>query len=421
MKEKTSQFTWNPGEAPPVIQEHSRAKLDVLRSYLRAYFDRLNSSPNREEFKLDLVDGFSGGGVFRDGDQVVAGTPLIMLEEAEKARKRLNRNRKKPLLIDCTCYFVDVNASHTDHLRMVLADHGYVVDDDKIVLRNNRFEDEVDSILANIKRRQPRAGRAIFLLDQTGFSQVELALVARILRELPTAEVILTFAADALVNHLVETPSMIKMVSPLELTDSKIRDLLHVKGGDGGKALVQRTLREHIRFVTGAPYDTPFFIRPQKSRRALWFVHLSKHPTARDVMIQCHWETQNKFEHYGSGDFQMLGWDALNSGTLPLFHFEDLEAEVMKEQLLSSMPSELYSLVSDEPITLDTMRHAFANRTAARFSDLDGVVLRLFQEKEFDILSPEGKKRSRSLQHIRPTDLIALPDTLLLPGFSRLR
>ena len=419
-KEKSLQFRWHPDESPPVLEEHSRAKLDVLRSYLRAYFDRLNSIPHREDFKLDLVDGFCGGGTFQDGDQIVAGTPLIMLEELDSAKKRLNRNRTKPLHFDCKCYFVDVNASHTDHLRKVLAERGYEVDNDKIVLRNSRFEDEFESILTNIRQRHPRAGRAIFLLDQTGFRQVELALVARILRKLPTAEVILTFAADALVNHLAQTPSLIKAVSPLQLTESQIHDFLQFKDGDGGKALVQRTLREHIRIVTGAPYDTPFFIRPRQSRRALWFLHLSQHPTARDVMIRCHWEIQNMFEHYGSGDFDMLGWDALSSGNLPLFHFEDFEAKQMKEQLLGSMPRELFSLVSEAPITVDGMRHMFANRTAARFSDLDEVVLRLFQEKEFDILNPDGKKRSRNLKRLSPTDRIALPDTLLFPSFSRL-
>ena len=78
-------------------------------------------------------------------------------------------------------------------------------------------------------------------------------------------------------------------------------------------------LRDHIRVGTGAAYDTPFFIRPKRSRRALWFVHLSRHPVARDVMVQCHWNNFNTFEHYGSGSLDMMGWDPLSSGQLPLF------------------------------------------------------------------------------------------------------
>ena len=250
---------------------------------------------------------------------------------------------------------------------------------------------------------------------------MELALVARILQKLPTAEVILTFAADALTNFLAQTPAFIRAVSPLELTERQIGDLIDLREGDGGRALVQRVMRKHIRSITAATYDTPFFIRPKPSRRALWFIHLSRHPTARDVMINCHWDNFNTFEHYGSGDFHMLGWDALNTGTLPLFNFEKLDAEQMREALLNSMPSELYALAAESPITVDTMRHMFANRTAARFSDLDKTVLDLAREREFDILNPNGKIRSRELTRLAPTDLIAIPAMRKFPEFSRPR
>ena len=392
-----------------------------MRSYLRAYLDKLNVNPYREEFKLDLVDGFAGGGTFLDEGTIISGTPLIMLEESERAKERLNKDRVNPLRFDCKYYFVDKESAHIDHLRKVLDERGYQVDGKTIVVNNDRFEEAFDGIIAEIRRRQPRAGRSIFLLDQTGFSQVALALVSRIFSELPAAEVILTFAADALVNHLAESPALIKATAPLELTESRIRELVEHKDGDGGRAFVQRALRGHIRVVTGATYDTPFFVRPRQSRRALWFLHLSRHPTARDVMIQRHWDISNTFEHYGPGDFGMLGWEALNSRTLPLFHFEEHEAQQMQEQLLNSMPGELFSLASDNPLTVDAMRHMLANRTTARFSDLDKTVLKLFREKEINILGPDGKVRSRTLRRLLPDDRIAFSDTLLLPGFSRRR
>ena len=412
-------FRWHPDESPPPIKAHSKAKLDVLRSYLHAYFDRLNVKPYREEFKLDLVDGFAGGGTFLDDGNTVSGTPLIMLEESEKAKKRLNQGRVNPLRFDCKYYFVDKESAHTDHLKKVLNERGYQVDGKTIVVSNNRFEVVIGNIISEIRRRQPRAGRSIFLLDQAGFSKVALDLVAQIFGELQAAEVILTFAADALVNHLEKEPSRIKEIASLKLTESQIRELIGYRDGNGGRALVQRTLRDHIRIVTGANYDTPFFIRPRQSRRALWFLHLSKHPTARDVMIQCHWDISNIFEHYGSGDFGMLGWEALHSRTLPLFHFTELDAQGMREQLLNSMPRELFRLASENPVTVDAMRHMLANRSAARFSDLDNTVLSLVREREFKILDPNGRERSRTLRHLRPSDRIALPDMLLLPGISR--
>ena len=412
-------FEWHPDEPPPSIEEHSKAKLTVLRAYLRAYFDKLNVNPSREEFKLDLVDGFAGGGTFLDRGEILSGTPLIMLEETEKARERLNRNRIKTLNFDCKYYFVDVEPAHTDHLRGVLTERGYQVDGDRIVVSNGRFEDELGRILNDIGQRQPRAGRAIFLLDQTGFSQVALDSIRRIFNELAAAEVILTFAADTLVNHLAEMPALVKAVAPLELTEPQIHELIQHRDGNGGRGLVQRTLRDQIRIRTGATYDTPFFIKPRLSRRALWFVHLSRHPIARDVMIQCHWNIQNTFEHYGPGDFGMLGWDALNSQTLPLFHFEQLESQQLQEQLLGSMPSKLFSLASDQPVSVDVMRHRLANETAARFSDLDQAILTLAHEREIEILNSDGKARSRNQKRLRANDLITFPETLLLPGISR--
>ena len=411
-------FRWHPNERPPPIEDHSKAKLDILRNYLRAYFDRLNSNPYREEFKLDLVDGFAGGGTFLDRDEIVPGTPLIMLEEAEAASERLNRGRAKPLHFNCKHYFVDKEERHTEHLRKVLAERGHPIDDEKVVVVNSLFQDVVGKIIKQILSRQPKAGRAIFLLDQTGFAQMPLDIVAQIFHSLPAAEVILTFAADALTNYLSDRLPQIKAVAPLGFTDSQIRDLIAFRE-NGEKALAQRTLRNHIRALTGATYDTPFFLRPKKSRRALWFLHLSRHPTARDVMMQVHWKSLNRFEHYGSVGFGMLGWDALRSETLPLFHFGEMESETLRNQLLSSMPRELFSVVSEEPITVDAMRHRFANQTAALRSDLDATVLALCREGEFAILDPDGKARSRAAKQLRHTDWIALPATPLLPGFSR--
>ena len=413
-------FTWHPNEPPPRIEEHSKAKLAVLRSYLRAYFDRLGTVHARDEFRLDLVDGFAGGGTFRDGDSIESGTPLIMLEEYEAARDRLNQGRTKPLHFDLKFYFVDVRRDHADHLRKVLAEREYQVDGDKIAVYDSSFECVADGIIAEVLRRQPRAGRAIFLLDQTGFKQVDLALVARILKKLPRAEVILTFASDALINFLTDRPQLINAVAPLELTQSQIQEMIEFRSGDGGRALAQRVLREHFRITTAATYYTPFFIRPKQSRRALWFLHLSRHPIARDVMIQCHWDNSNIFEHYGSGDFDMLGWDALHTGNLPLFNFTDFDAERMREQLLHSMPLKLHALAAGEPITIDAVRHMLANKTAARFSDLDKIVLSLAREREFNILGPNGKVRSRNLTRLDPTDRIAIPAQRLFPGFSRL-
>lgn len=417
----SNQFKWHPDDQPPHIELHSEAKLKVLRSYLRAYFDRLNVNPNRDQFRLDLVDGFAGGGIFSKGHEVISGTPLIMLEEANAAKIRLNENRRKPLRVDCKFYFVDEEQAHTDHLRKVLSDRDYNLDEEQIVIQTGLFEKKVSEIIKEIRKRQPQSGRAIFLLDQTGYSQVPLALVSRIFRELRAAEVILTFAVDSLVNFLRNPDDLTQALMRLQLGDDKKRELILSHDGDDSKALAQRILRDHVRQITGSKFDTPFFINPETSRRALWFLHLSNHPTARDVMIKQHWSNFNNCLHFGIGGFGMLGFDAiLDKRTIPLFRFNEVDALNLHQQLLEALPEELFGHVSEQPISIDALHHLIANDTAAKFSDLDKIILKLFRENEFEILNSQGKVRSRSsLQHLSPTDQIALPSTLLLPGFSR--
>lgn len=176
--------------------------------------------------------------------------------------------------------------------------------------------------------------------------------MARVLRELPAAEVILTFGADSLINHLSLTDQIIKPLARLELSNAQIEQLI-------------------------------------ENRASL----------------------------------NMMGWDPLREPlpSLPLFSFKDLDRETMLDDLLNTLPNELFAYASDAPVAVETVHRQLANRTAASFADLDEIVLRLRQEGEVRILRPDGKARSRSLKRLRPTDRIAFPDTLLLPVISRRR
>lgn len=119
----------------------------------------------------------------------------------------------------------------------------------------------------------------------------------------------------------------------------------------------------------------------------------------------------------------MMGVDAIkNPEEISLFQFRKIESDRVKEQLLNSMPRQIASLASENPVTVDAIRHALANETTARFSDLDDVFIDLAREKEIDIRSSDGSIRSRShsLRRLKPADRIAFPDTRLFPQFSRL-
>ena len=70
-----------------------------------------------------------------------------------------------------------------------------------------------------------------------------------------------------------------------------------------------------------------------------------------------------------------------------MFNFAELDARKMKDDLLNSMPRELFNLAADGPVTVNAVHGMLANGTAARFSDLDAAKGSL--ESSFDaVLSP---------------------------------
>lgn len=412
-------FSWSPGHTPPPLESHSEAKLRVFRGYLQKYFERLTINPAMDFLNLSLIDGFCGGGSFSQNGDVAVGTPLIMLQEVERAREHLNRGRRKPLNLNVKFYFNDIESLHIEYLNSELLRHGYLgrIGTD-IQITCNSFHDALPSILQDIKNRH-RGGRSIFLLDQCGYTHVALHSIRSIFDRLPGAEVILTFAADALVNFLNDRPDFTKAMLPLELTHERLSDLLEMSDGRGGRALIQRILRDHLRIHTGAKYDTPFFIRPAISRRSLWFVHLSNHPTARDVMLKEHWAEGNTFIHHGPGDLGMLGFDAFMSGGLFDFIFDDDADRRTRAQLLSQLPEEIAGRTVDAPITVDGFHREIANRNAATRDKIEDILLELWDAKELSILASNGKERSRSTRRLRPGDLISIPDAPTFPGLFR--
>ena len=407
---------WGDDCAPPEVEGHTNIKLNLLRSYLHAYFDRL-SQTRRDIFRLTLVDGFAGGGNFTHEGNIISGSPLVMLEEGKDADHRLNVDRKNKIKFEIKYRFVEKVQQHYHCLKKALTDSGYVVDDDKISVQNRVFEDVAEDIIDKIKADQPKAGRSIFLLDQAGYKHVTLDLIRKILDKLPQSEILLTYAMDYLLNFLRDDGrELLEACKPMELTTDRLIEIIKIKNNDiyGGKALAQRLILRHfMRQLEPRPlYITPFILTP-KSSRSLWFIHFSRHPTARNVMVGKHWEQAGYCGHYGPGSLGILGYDSFVSGSPELFEFTDLELPNIKSELKNQLPETLYNWAYDNPITVDAFHRLIANDTAAKFETIDETVGMLHREEVVSIHNSSGKKRSRSLKILKPTDIITIPNTLI--------
>ena len=137
-------------------------------------------------------------------------------------------------------------------------------------------------------------------------------------------------------------------------------------------------------------------------------------------MLEQHWALENKFEHFGRSDIDILGWDAIKPGQMPLLNFNSIDAKFLMNQLPDSIIREIYPLAYDNSITVDAFRHVISNRTAATNEFVDQALCTLHNEKELEILDPQNIPRQKSYQNLKPTDQIVVPRQMLFPGLSRL-
>ena len=412
-------YNWADGGRPPAIKQHSLAKHEILRSYLIAYIQTLTTSPRQDHFRLTLVDGFAGGGVYHHattGDEVL-GSPFIMLEAVKEAEFIINQTRQKKIHFDIKYFFIEADKATAEVLRSQLAERGYgSLIGESIHLLEGRFNDHADSVVQFIKKRSPKSAKAIFLLDQYGYTDVPIPLLNMLMHKLPGAETILTFAVDSFINFAGDHPITKRGLERLGVTD-----LLHGRSFDEIKRtekdwrlFIQSCLYKEIVEASGASFYTPFFVRSTNGHGDYWLLHLSQRPRARDVMARIHWEKNNYFIHYGGAGlnmFQMLGYvpemDSEFTGQMELgFCFDNIAKEKSVKTLAEQIPHMIYP--DPEGMTFGELFSVTCNSTpasAAIYRDALGLLLKY---KEVDIIGQDGTER-RSANRIHDTDQIVPP------------
>lgn len=410
-------YSWKNG--PDRIQQHSVAKHRILQSYLTAYFRTLVSSPNQDVLRLTLVDGFAGGGLYIHSDtkQLVKGSPFILLDATREAEFHINKDRRKPVALDVDYFFIEANRDAYTHLDMELRNGGYSsLIGNTIQLRHAKFQHESTRIIEFIRRKSPRNGRSIFILDQYGYKEVPTPLIRDIFRNLPSAEIILTFGVDSFLNYASDRRLTQSLLDDIDIPDVlQGRSIEDIKNSEKDwRLFIQSGLYRKLVERCGAKYYTPFFIRNKKGHGDYWLIHLSQHHRARDVMTQVHWDNNNYFIHYGGAGldmFQMVGYDpehdADHRGQSALgFEFDDVARKASVAALNEHIPRRVYA--NDEGLSFGELFATTCNdspASAAIYRESVGVLL---EQKTIEVFNADGGRR-RSAQQIKPNDQIVAP------------
>ncbi|MGE6919331.1 three-Cys-motif partner protein TcmP [Achromobacter kerstersii] len=312
-KKKKGKWVWQAGATPPPLDAHSRIKHLVIKDYLSRYIQVLMTNPLRPRLPLTLVDGFAGGGIYRNEEGGDApGSPLLLLQTVSNSESNLNSGRHTTQRqIDATYHFVEPSTPNFHCLNHTLREAGYgAAIGNRVHLHHTEFEAVADHIIGSIAARSGE--RALFLLDQYNYSDVDLRLVRRILTSLRGSEVILTFNVGSLISFLSDTPRARKTAARIGL-----EQFIHwpsismLKASGRYREGIQRQLAHGIHQASGAKFMTLFFVTPQgASPWSYWLVHLSNAYKANDVMKEVHWLHGNSFGHSLEPGLFRLGYQA---------------------------------------------------------------------------------------------------------------
>jgi three-Cys-motif partner protein len=417
----TGHYEWKVGKPPPMLGDHSVAKHDIFEQYVRIYIERLTRTPSQTMLNLTIVDGFSGGGLYRLRGRKVDGSPLRLLRAVEAADHTLKAARAKGFSVRADFFFVDENAEHIAFLGDLLVRRGYGprIGQD-IFVKCSQFEDACPAILRHIQTKGT-AHRSLFFLDQYGWSDVRLATIRTILGALKNPEILLTFSVDALIDFLSVKTAEAQALMNIELAREDVRALMGMRNGDGWRYLIQNGLYRHVQARTGTRFYTPFFIRSVENHRSYWLLHLSNHRQARDEMGKLHWRLHNHFQHHGGAGFHALGFDPsqdLRQGLLT-FMFDDDALRRSEAAILQQLPPMIHAANAGDGdgLTVETLFAGNCNDTPVTSDILSRQLIQLREEGELFIIAQNGAQKPRS-KSVAWTDRLVLPRQRSM--FSRL-
>jgi len=299
-----------PKETQWELEPHTRAKHEILRLYLQAWF-RITV---RRFKRVVYVDGFCGPGQYEGGEP---GSPLIALDAAPD----------EPLIdaSEIVFWFVDEEKKRIEQLQDILQSR-LLPRHYRVEVETGKFHEHFEKILNSIEGRGEVSAPAFAFLDPFGFSGIPLRLIQQLLSR-RSCEVFINFMADS-VNRWVEHPKPKVRQHIVDLFGTReCQDLAALPPGERQialKDLYQRQLLGSARFVRY------FEMRGRRDRTQYYLFFATNDRLGHVKMKDAMWKVDP------DGDFRFS--DATNPNQLVLFETDHAVtlAEILHHRFASS-------------------------------------------------------------------------------------
>jgi three-Cys-motif partner protein len=219
-----------PKETIWKLDPHTKAKHEILRNYLQAWFPILSTWHGR----IIYYDGFAGSGRYEGGE---IGSPLIAIEVAKDHRAKLAS--------ELVFIFIEKETVRAEHLQSEL-DALTLPKTFKYAVENKDFEMALRETLDYLDDKGLNIAPTFALVDPFGITGLPMELIHRLL-ERKRCEVLVTFMNHTVERWATELPAQTDRLIGIEGASVDIADAPNRI--TRARELYEQALRGAARFV----------------------------------------------------------------------------------------------------------------------------------------------------------------------------
>jgi three-Cys-motif partner protein len=252
------------------IEQHTKAKHEILERYLDAWFPILAKFNQR----IIYLDGFCGPGRYKGGED---GSPIIAIKKALNHFQKLKDR-------EISFIFIDERKDRIDHLKSEIASMA-IPSNFSIYTEVSEFEKTVGQILNDLKSKNLNIAPTFAFIDPFGFKGIPFSLVKELLSN-PKTEVFINIMAE-FINRFVEHPDVNTRQHIIDLFGTP-RALQVI--ANGGNRLENLRQLYQTQLETCAKYVRYFEMKDEQGRLIYYLFFASKHPLGFVKMKEAFWK-----------------------------------------------------------------------------------------------------------------------------------
>lgn len=279
-----------PQETLWKLDPHTKAKHEILKRYLAAWFPILSTHHSR----IVYIDGFAGPGRYEKGE---SGSPVIALNVAV--------NHRDAIAGEIVFWFIEEREDRMEHLRQEL-DKIAVPTHFKVICESGKFHEQFGAVLNSIDAGNDTLAPTFAFIDPFGFSGIPFSLIERLLRY-KSSEAFVTFMVDA-INRFLEHPEHKVVQHIVEAFGAD--EAVQIAKGTGDRVVELRKLYQS-RLQRVAKYVRYFEMRDRQNRTQYYLFFATNSSLGHVKMKEAMWNVDP------DGEFKFS--DATNPNQLVLF------------------------------------------------------------------------------------------------------